>query len=139
MKIMPAIFVAVIGATVFWFSTPLNADNVADHVSVLVNHSCRTGAGFIDVTLVPRGQTQIPGPPGITVLQDKDTGVEWKTALPYYVETSEEYFAEQPTIQLSYLVGPQEMPLLVADFAYCPTVEECLFATERIKVQNTCR
>lgn len=104
-----------------------------------VSSSCQAGTGTIDISLTPLGDTQIPGPPGVTILQTEDTGVNWQMALPFFIESPEDYFPEPPTLQLSYLAGPQRMPELIADFAYCPTEDECLFAAERIEVQNRCR
>lgn len=119
--------------------TPAIAQDVSGHVELRVSESCEANTGKIDITLTPLGDTQIPGPPGIAVLQEKDTGMKWVTTLPYVIESPDEYFSSPPTIQLSYLPGPQEMPVLVADFAYCPTIEECLFAAERIEIENVCR
>lgn len=116
-----------------------SAKDAADHVELTVSESCQTGIGTIDISITPLGNTQIPGPPGITILQAKDTGLKWQTPIPFFIESPDDYFSDPPKIQLSYISGSQEMPMLIADFAYCPTVEECLFATEQIEVQTSCQ
>ena len=116
-----------------------SAQDAADHVEFTVSESCQTGIGTIDISITPLGNTQIPGPPGITILQAEDTGVKWQTPIPFFIESPADYFPEPPKIQLSYLAGPQQMPALIADFAYCPTVEQCLFATEQIEIQTSCQ
>lgn len=114
------------------------ADEVSDYVALKVSSSCQENIGAIDISITPLGNTQIPGPPGITILQSKDTGVKWQTAMPFFIESPLDYFPEPPNARLTYTPGQQEMPMLIADFAYCPTKEECLFATEQIEVQNLC-
>ena len=116
----------------------VSAQDVADHVELTVHGSCQTGIGTIDISINPLGETQIPGPPGIAILQIEDTGVKWQTPIPFYIESPADYFPEPPKIQLSYLAGPQNMLALIADFAYCPTEDECLFAAEEVNIKNYC-